>query len=140
MENKIFFELNITDYKNTTDNQNLAFQIYCGILSTICIVPNLISIIIFSCQKAKMNLQQRIQLMLCVTFIGIEIRFIPIITSNKRYYYFQEGISFSFIILATYFQFIYSFIAFTLFTAPKNLSKIYNIFFIYIFPFFYFSF
>jgi hypothetical protein len=141
MENKIIFSLNIANF--TTDSQNLVFQTYCGILSTICIIPNLISLIIiifFSCQKAKMNIQQRIQLMLCITFIGIEIRFIPIITSNGSYYYFQAGISFSFLILATYYQFIYSFIAYTLFTTPKDLSKIYNLFFIYIFPFIFFVF
>lgn len=97
MENKIIFSLNIANF--TTDSQNLVFQTYCGILSTICIIPNLISLIIiifFSCQKAKMNIQQRIQLMLCITFIGIEIRFIPIITSNKSYYFFQAGFLFIF--------------------------------------------
>ena len=81
-----------------------------------------------------MNLQQKIQLILCITFIGIEIKFIPIITSTEIYYFFQEDISFSFIILTTYYQFIYSFIAYKLFTAPKDLSKFYNKFFIYIFP------
>ena len=120
----------------------MTFQIYCGILSAIYIILNLISIIIifFSCQKVKINIQQRIQLMLCITFIGIEIRFISIIRFNERYYYFLADISFSFIILATYYQFIYSFIAYTLFTTPKDFSKIYNLFFIYIFPFILFVF
>lgn len=138
MEKRVIF-LNITEYNNTTDEQNFFFHIYCGVLSTISIIPNLISIIIFCCQKEKMKLQQRIQLLLCITFIGIEIRFIPVHLTQK-YYFFQAGASFSFIIIATYYQMIYSFIAYKLFVAPDDLSKKCDKFFIYIFPFILFFF
>lgn len=139
MENEIVIFLNITNYKNTTSSENKFFQIYCGILSTICIIPNLISIIILTVKKGKMYLQQRIQLLLCITFIGIEIRFIPLKLSNT-YFYFQAGLSFSFIILATYYQFIYSYIAYKLFTSPDDLQKKCKKFFINIFPFILFVF
>ena len=74
--------------------------------------------------------------MLCFTFLGIEIKYLPLKIDKffKLYYYFQNGISYASIIVATYFQLIYSVIAYKLFTCPDDLSKPYNIFFIYIFP------
>ena len=137
---KIIKLYNITKYENNTEIQNTAFQIYSGILSVICIIPNLISIIIIIFQKRKKNHQQFIELMLCISFIGIEIRFFPIIDSSNTYYFFQASISFAFIIIATYYQFIYSFIAYKLFISPEDLSKKIIKFFIYIFPFILFLF
>ena len=130
--NETLIFLNISIYNETSNEQNSNFQIYSGILSAISIIPNFITIIIFVFQKGKLNLQQRIQLMLCFWFIGIEIRFIPI-KSNNYYYFCQACISFSSIIIATYYQFIYSFIAYKLFTSPKDLTKC-NKFFINFFP------
>ena len=126
--------LNISEYKNTTSEQNTKFQIYSGILSTISIIPNFITILIFAFQKGKLNLQERIQLILCIWFIGIEIRFIPI-KGNNKYFFFQSCVSFSSIIIATYYQFIYSYIAYKLFTSPKDLLTKSSKFFIYFFPF-----
>jgi len=137
--NETLIFVNISEYNKTTNDQNIKFQIYSGILSAISIIPNFITIIIFVFQKGKLNLQQRIQLILCFSFIGIEIRFIPI-KSNNHYYFFQACISFSSIIIATYYQFIYSFIAYKLFTSPKDLLTKCNIFFIYFFPFILFLF
>jgi len=132
--NETLIFLNISKYNETSNEQNIIFQIYSGILSTISIIPNFITIIIFLFQKGKLNLQQRIQLMLCFSFIGIEIRFIPI-KSNNSYYFFQACISFSSIIIATYYQFIYSYIAYKLFTSPNSLLTKCNKFFIKFFPF-----
>ena len=138
MENKKYsFLQNVDIYSNTTSKENLAFQIYSGILFTISTIPNLISIIVIIFQKGKMKLHKYIQLMLCFSFLGIEIRFLPLKKdkiNSDLYYYFQNGISYSCIIISTYYQLIYSVIAYKLFTSPDDLSKKYNIFFIYIFP------
>ena len=127
------------NYTNTTYTQNKTFQIYSGILSFLSTIPNLISIIIFIFKrektKPKINIKKNIQIMLCITFIGIEIRFFPFVTKNESYYFFQAGISFSSIILSTYYQFVYSFTAYKLFSSPKDLTKKCNLFFIYIYPF-----
>ena len=133
---RIFFLQDIDKYTNTTSKENLNFQIYSGVLFTINIIPILISIIVIIFQKGKMKLQKYIQLMLCLSFLGIEIRFLPLKISPdlSYYYYIQNGISYSCIIITTYYQLIYSLIAYKLFTRPEDLSKKYNIFFIYIFP------
>ena len=134
MVKKINFKLNITKDDFSTYDEKETFQIYSGILFTISTIPILMSIIIIIFQKGKIKLQKYIQLMLCFTFLGIEIKFFPLKIDVDLYYYFQNGISYACIIIATYFQLIHSVIAYKLFTCPDDLSKAYNIFFIYIFP------
>ena len=131
---KINFKLIITKDNFTSYDNKEKFQIYSGVLFTISTIPIFMSIIIIIFQKGKMKLQKYIQLMLCFTFLGIELKYLPLKIHLDLYYYFQNGISYACIIIATYFQLIYSVIAYKLFTCPDDLSKPYNIFFIYIFP------
>ena len=127
--------INITNFTNTSYGQNLEFQIYCGILSIISTLPNIISIITILFLKEKKSLQKQIQLLLCFSFMGIEIRFYPILCDNNMYYIFQNSFSYSFIIISNYYQFIHSYIAYKLFTSPEQLSKCFIMLLIYIFPF-----
>ena len=142
MKYDVFLELNLTYYKrnetdNEQDNNNKLFQMFSGILSIICTIPNLISIIIILFKKNVNTLYKIIQIKLCISFIGIEMKYYPIIINDeiyKIYYFFQNSISYSFLILSNYYQFIHSYIAYKLFTSPDDLSKKINKCFIYIFP------
>ena len=127
--------INKTFCNTITPSEELEFQIYCGCLSILSTIPNIISIITILFLKEKKSLQKQIQLLLCFSFIGIEIRFYPIIGVNKQYYILQNSISYSFIIIANYYQFIHSFIAYKLFTSPEKLYKGCIILFIYVLPF-----
>ena len=130
--------INITNINRTSYGQNLEFQIYCGCLSILSTLPNIISIITILFLKEKKGLQKQIQLLLCLSFIGIEIRFYPIVCQNYKYYIFQNSFSHSFLIISNYYQFIHSYIAYILFMSPEKLSKCFIIFLIYIFPLFLF--
>ena len=137
---KNFFSFNVSKDNFTSNENKYSFQIYSGVLFTICSFPILISIIVIIFQKGKTKLQKYIQLMLCLSFLGIEIKFLPLKIDSKYYYYFQNGISYSCIIISTYYHLIYSVISYKLFTCPDDLYKKYNIFFIYIFPIILFTF
>ena len=126
--------INITNFTNTSYGQNLEFQIYCGCLSILSTLPNIISIITILFLKEKKGLQKQIQLLLCFSFIGIEIRFYPIICNYDKYYILQNSFCYSFIIISNYYQFIHSYIAYKLFTSPEQLSKCFIMLLIYIFP------
>lgn len=133
MEKNYSFIIEINRTNQTEVNHNIKFEIFIIILSIISIIPNIISIFIICFQKEK-KLLQKIQLMLCISFIGIEIKFCPII-ANDIYYYTIYSICYSFIVISNYYQLIFSYIAYKLFTSPDDLSKSYNKFFIHIFPF-----
>ena len=139
-DTKIFLSLNVTKDNFTSDNNKFTFQVYSGVLFAINAIPNLFSIIVIIFQKGKTKLQKYIQLMLCLSFLGIEIKYFPLKIDFDYYYYFQNGISYSCIIITTYYQLIYSVISYKLFICPDDLSKKCNIFFIYIFPIFLFVF
>ena len=133
MEKNYSFSLKINRANETTVEQNFKFEMFIIIFSIISAIPNIISIFIICFQKEK-KLRQKIQIMLCISFIGIEIRFSPII-SNDTYYKVRHCIGYSFIVISNYYQLIYSYIAYKLFTSPDDLTKLYNKFFIHIFPF-----
>ena len=100
MENFYYFLSNETSTNETSSNdiskEEKDFKLYFGILSIISSIPNLISLIIILFLNKKKNLQQIIQLLLCFSFIGIEIRFYPIIleNDNKNNYKYMYIISF----------------------------------------------
>lgn len=133
MEKNYSFSLKINRANETTVEQNFKFEMFIIIFSIISAIPNIISIFIICFQKEK-KLRQKIQIMLCISFIGIEIRFSPII-SNDTYYKVRHCIGYSFIVISNYYQLIYSYIAYKLFTSPDDLTKLCNKFFIHIFPF-----
>ena len=136
MENYYKFYVNITEYNgNFSKLQIHVFESFSSICSLTITLINLISIVIICFQKGKFNIIRKIQLFLCITFIGIEIRFYPIRWNNQNFYIIQNGACFSFIIISNYYQYIYSFIAYKLFTAPDDLLSKYSIFKIYYFPF-----
>ena len=135
MENNYNLKINITKFYNRTDDGKiLAINFFFGIFSLITTLLSIISIFIIIFQKGKKNIRQKIQIMLCFSFIGIEIRFYPIYWENELYFYILNCISLSFIVLSNYFQFIYSYIAYKLFISPDDLSSKYNKFIIYFFP------
>ena len=129
MENNYSFSLKINRANETTVEKNFKFEMFITIFSIISAIPNIISIFIICFQKEK-KLRQKIQIMLCISFIGIEIRFFPII-SNDTYYKVRYSIGYSFIVISNYYQLIYSYIAYKLFGSANDLSKINN----YIFHF-----
>ena len=138
MENFYYFLSNENSSNETSSNdiskKEKDFKLYFGILSIISTIPNLISLFIILFWNKKKNLQHIIQLLLCFSFIGIEIRFYPIILDKKNNYKYMYITSFSFLIISSYYQFIHSFIAYKLFTSPEDLSKFCSKFFIYVFP------
>ena len=135
MENYYKFYINITKYSDDRINelQIYVFEFFTAIFSLIITIINLISILIICIQNGKFNIIRKIQLTLCITFIGIEIRFYPIKLDDK-FNKIQNCICLSFSMLSNYYQYIYSFIAYKLFTSPEDLLLKYSIFKIYFFP------
>ena len=134
MENNYKLFINITAYNNEISKKKIIiFECFCTIISIITTFLNLLSIFIIFFEKGKRNIRQKIQILLCTSFIGIEIRYYPI-KWNKAYYIIPNCICFSFIILSNCYQCIYSFIAYKLFTSPEDLSSKCNTFIIYYFP------
>ena len=140
MEKEILFTFNLTYYNGSEvdTEQNKSFHIFSGILSFMCTIPNLISIIIILFKKNVNSFYKRIQIILCISYIGIEIKYYPIIINidkiYKIFYFIQFSVSYTFLVLSNYYQFIHSYIAYKLFTSPNDLSTKCNIFFIYFFP------
>ena len=134
MEKYYKFYINITKYTDRiSELQIYAFEYFSAIFSIIITIINLISILIICFQKGKFNIIRKIQLILCITFIGIEIRFYPIKLDDK-FNIIQNCACLSFSMLSNYYQYIYSFIAYKLFTSPEDLLLKYSIFKIYYFP------
>jgi hypothetical protein len=137
MDKNSFQFFNLTRKNNTDLDEEKAFQLFSGILSVSCTLPNLISIFIILFQKDMNASYKKIQLILCISFIGIEIKFYPIILTSDKYniYYFvQYSVCYAFMILSNYYQLLHSYIAYKLFTSPNDLSAKYSKFFLYIFP------
>ena len=134
MENYHKFYLNITKYSGRiSELQKSVFEYFTAIFSFTITIINLISILIICFQKGKFNILRKIQLILCVTFIGIEIRYYPIKLDGKLNI-ILDCACLSLSIISNYYQYIYSFIAYKLFTSPEDLLNKYSIFKIYVFP------
>ena len=117
---------------------DLAMRICVRIAAFICSIPPFITILIFIIQNKKipMTLQRKIQIMMCISFLGLEASFFfpPITEEDIILCSIQGTISFSFFVINCCWQFIHSYIAYKLFLEPIALSKCLYKFLLLCFP------
>ena len=117
----------IEEFLGGSNNEQLLMKICVRIAAFLSSIPPFITILIFIIQNKQfpMTLQHKIQIMMCISFLGLEASFFfPRITDEDIILCGIQGtISFSFFVINCCWQFIHSYIAYKLFTNPLILSK-----------------
>lgn len=137
MEIPIFGSLYFFD-SELTKKEIIIFTLICKIIALLCSIPNLISIVVMLTQKDILKFQQRIQIMMCISFIGIESSFLfPFITEDEKKWLprLQSSLSSSFSITILYLQVMYAYSAYKSFTSPQDLNKLFSKILIFVCPF-----
>lgn len=122
-------------------NQEFIIEIFCRIFAVICSIPSILSIItiLLSSKEIYMKIHAKIQIMMCISFIGMESPFLfPSTKDEINFTIFipriQSTAAFTFTLLTLLFQVMHAFVAYKYFVSPNALSKPVYKFFILVFP------